>query len=922
MTSHTPLILVDGSGYIFRAYHALPPLNRSDGTPVGAVYGFTSMLLKLLETEKDGFAVIFDAGRKTFRNDIYPEYKAHRPPPPEDLIPQFPLTRSVCDVFGIPSLEILGFEADDLIASYTKEALRKDLSVKIISGDKDLMQLITQNVTLFDPLKNKLIGPQEVLEKFGVLPENVIDVLALMGDSSDNIPGVPGIGPKGAADLIQRFTTLENLLDHIKEVTKPSHKKSLFEHIEQARLSKRLLQLHEDVPLPKPLSDLCLKSIDTSRLFSFLKEQGFHSLIPRTERYLQKQSLSLSPSLSTFLEFPAPSSISFSSYHLIQTEEALQNFLKEALKHPKLGVDTETTSLNPLKAELVGISLCYKPGLAVYIPLNHKKEKSLLDQSALGTQLSLEKVIPLLKPIFENPHLLKIGHNIKYDLLVLKKHDLDIFPIDDTMVLSYILEGTKTPHNLDHLSFVYFNHTTLKYKDLVGSGKSEITFDYVPLDRACQYAAEDADFTLRLHEVLKQRLIEERLSTIYEMLDRPLISILAEMEFEGILVNPEILKHLSTLLSDQLKLLETKIHNLAGKPFNLASPKQLSEILFSEMGLETGKKGKFGDFSTRAGILENLADQGHELPKEILKWRGLAKLKSTYTDTLVSQINPKTHRVHTSYSMTRTLTGRLASSDPNLQNIPTRTEDGLRIRKAFIAKPEHIFLSLDYSQIELRLLAHVAKIPSLIDAFLKGQDIHALTASRVFSTPLEKIDGTLRQKAKAINFGIIYGISPFGLGQQLGISAVDAKEYITAYFKTYPGIQAYMEARKAEAHQKGYVETLFGRRCFIPDINDKSSQRRAFSERQAVNAPLQGSAADILKKAMIRISEFLKEKKYLSKLLLQVHDELVFELPNQDVLNLGPDLKKIMESAVKLEVPLIADASVGENWGEMSSYIL
>ncbi len=920
MASHPPLILVDGSGYIFRAYHALPPFTRSDGTPVGAVYGFASMILKLLETEEDGFVVIFDAGRKTFRNDIYPDYKAHRPPPPEDLIPQFSLTRSVCDAFGITSLEIPGFEADDLIASYTKEALKKNLSVKIISGDKDLMQLISPEVSLFDPLKNKTIGPQEVLEKFGVLPLSVIDVLALMGDASDNIPGVPGIGPKGAADLIQRFTTLENLLDHIEEVTKPSHKKSLFEHVEQARLSKRLVQLHEDVPLPKPVSDLALKPIDEAKLFSFLKEQGFYSLIPRTERYLQKQKTQASSAASSSNTAPLPS-LPASSYHLIQTEEELQNFIKEALKYPKLAVDTETTSLNALKAELVGISLCYKPGIAAYIPLNHKKELSLLDQDTLGKQLSLAKVIPLLKPLFESPSLLKIGHNIKYDLLVLKNHGLDIFPIDDTMVLSYVLDGTKTPHNLDHLSYAYFNHTTLKYKDLVGTGKSEITFDYVPLDKACQYAAEDADFTLRLHDILKTRLMEERLTTVYETLDRPLISILADMEFEGILVNPDVLRKLSVLLTEQMNLLEHQIHNLAGRPFNLASPKQLSEILFGEMGLETGKKGKMGDFSTRAGILENLAEQGHILPKEILKWRALAKLKSTYTDTLVSQINPKTHRVHTSYSMTRTSTGRLASSDPNLQNIPIRTEDGLRIRKAFIAKPGCTFLSLDYSQIELRLLAHMAKIPSLIDAFLKGQDIHATTASLVFSTPLAEIDATLRHKAKAINFGIIYGISPFGLGQQLGISAKDAKAYIDAYFKTYPGIESYMETTKAEAHQKGCVETLFGRKCFIPDINDRSLQTRAFAERQAINAPLQGSAADIIKKAMIRASLFLKETKSSSKLLLQVHDELVFEVPEHELSAVGPELKKIMEQVIKLEVPLIADASVGRNWGEMPSYI-
>lgn len=917
MTSHAPLILVDGSGYIFRAYHALPSFQRPDGTAVGAVYGFTRMILKLLEEEEDGFVVIFDAGRKTFRNEIYPEYKAHRPPPPEDLIPQFDLIRKVCNVFGIPSLELPGFEADDLIASYTKEALDHNIPVKIISGDKDLMQLIAPDVIFFDPLKNKVIEAKDVIEKFGVPPSHLIDILALMGDSSDNIPGVPGIGPKGAADLIRTFGNLENLLLNYEDVLKPSHRKSLGENLEKARLSKKLVQLKEDVPLPKPFSELSPSPLDPEKVSSFLKEQGFLSLLPRVERYLQTQKTSFS---SKEYSASSPASAPSPLYTLIQKEEDLSQFLKEALAYPKLSIDTETTSLDPLKAELVGISLCYKPGSAVYLPLNHKKNASLWEnQASPSLQCSLEKAFALLKPIFENPALLKIGHNLKYDLLVLKKYGLEVAPFDDTMVLSYVLDGTKTLHNLDYLSLAYFNHTTLKYKDLVGTGKSEITFDYVNLENACKYAAEDADFTLRLHNLLKPRLMEERLTSVYETLDRPLIPILVQMEYEGILVNPETLRNLSLYFSKELKMLEEKIHLLAGRPFNLASPKQLSEILFDEMGLEKGKKGKSGDFSTRAGVLETLAEQGHELPREILKWRGLAKLKNTYTDALISQINPKTHRVHTSYSLTRTSTGRLSSSDPNLQNIPIRTEDGARIRQAFIAKQGSLFLSLDYSQIELRLLAHVAKIPTLIEAFLKGQDIHAATASLVFSTPLSEINETLRRKAKAINFGIIYGISPFGLGQQLGISARDAKAYIDAYFKTYPGIEAYMEKTKKEAREKGYVETLFGRRCFIPDIHDRSSAKRAFAERQAINAPLQGSAADIIKKAMIRVSQFLKSYRSSTRLLLQVHDELLFEIPEADISSLSSELKEIMESVIKLEVPLIADISIGKNWQDMSS---
>lgn len=917
MTPPPPLVLVDGSGYIFRAYHALPPLNRADGIAVGAVYGFTSMILRLLESEgEDGFAVIFDSGRKTFRNEIYPEYKAHRPPTPADLIPQFPLTRTVCEVFGVPCFEVPGYEADDLIASYAKASIATNRPVKIISGDKDLMQLIGPMITLFDPLKNKSIGVQEVIEKFGIPPEKVIDVLALIGDSSDNIPGVPGIGPKGAAQLIQKFDTLENLLTHIQDVTKPSHQKSLLENIEKARLSKELIRLKEDVPLPEPLSKLHEHSLNPEKLFAFLKEQGFHSLIPRAERYIQK--ISTPKSISSFL--PEGTPLVPKNYILIQTETELKNFLEEALRYPKIAIDTETTSLNAHVAELVGISLSYKPGYACYIPVGHKAQHTLLDAHNTPKQLPLETVLLHLKPLFRNPSILKIGHNIKYDLLVLKQHNVLVSPIDDTMVLSYVLDGVKTTHGLDTLVHTYFDHVTLKFKDITTQGKIQLTFDFVDLETACLYAAEDADFTLRLHDILKPRLLQERLSTIYETFERPLINVLTQMEYEGILVNPGTLRSLGLVFSEQLHKLEEEIHTLAGRPFNIASPKQLGEILFGEMGLETGKKGKSGDFSTRADILETFAAQGHVLPARVLEWRGLAKLKSTYTEALISQINPRTGRVHTSYSMTSTSTGRLSSSDPNLQNIPIRTEEGLKIRTAFIAPPDFSLVSLDYSQIELRLLAHVAHIETLKEAFLKGQDIHAITASHVFGVPLEKVDGSLRRKAKAINFGIIYGISPFGLSQQLGISTRDAKTYIESYFKTYPGIEAYMEATKREARTKGYVETPFGRRCFIAEINDRNPQRRAFSERQAINAPLQGGSADIIKKAMIRIFKHFELNSAPCKMLLQVHDELVFEIRDQDIDALTPFLKQEMENVVKLEVPLVVDARVGKNWGEMKEF--
>lgn len=918
MTSLAPLVLVDGSGYIFRAYHALPPLNRPDGTPVGAVYGFTSMMLRLLESEgKDGFAVIFDAGRKTFRNDIYADYKAHRPPTPEDLIPQFPLTRIVCEVFGVPCFESPGYEADDLIASYAKASIEAHRPVKIISGDKDLMQLIGPMLTLFDPLKNKSIGVQEVFEKFGVPPEKVIDVLSLMGDSSDNIPGVPGIGPKGAADLIQKFGDLENLLNHIKDVTKPSHQKSLLENVDKARLSKKLIQLKDDVPLPMPLESLHEHSMNPDKLFAFLKEQGFHSLLSRTERYIQKMSQSSLPIFSPSAEVENPPS---KNYVLIQTESDLKDFLNTALKYPKIALDTETTSLDARSAELVGISLSYIPGHACYIPVGHKAQHSLLDANNAPKQLPLETVLFHLKPILNHPSILKIGHNIKYDLLVLKQHDVLVSPVDDTMVLSYVLDGTKTSHGLDTLALTYFNHVSLKFKDITTQGKSQITFDFVDLELACTYAAEDADFTLRLHDILKPRLLEERLSSVYETLERPLINVLTQMEYDGILVNPTTLRTLSQIFSERMYILEQEIHALAGRSFNIASPKQLGDVLYSDMGLETGKKGKSGDFSTRADILETFAAQGHVLPSRVLDWRGLAKLKNTYTETLVSQINSKTGRVHTSYSMTSTSTGRLSSSDPNLQNIPIRTEEGLKIRTAFIAPPRFSLVSLDYSQIELRLLAHVAHIPTLREAFLKNQDIHAITASHVFGVPIDRVDSTLRRKAKAINFGIIYGISPFGLSQQLGIPTKDAKTYIDSYFKTYPGIESYMEVTKTEARKNGYVETPFGRRCFITDINDRNPQRRAFAERQAINAPLQGGSADIIKKAMIRIFKNLKTDHSQTKMLLQVHDELVFEVREEDIDHVAPALKLEMETIVKLEVPLVVDIRVGKNWGEMTAF--
>lgn len=921
-----PLILVDGSGYIFRAYYALPPLTRPDGTPVGAVYGFTSMLLRLLEKEvEDGLAIIFDAGRKTFRNDIYPEYKAHRPPAPEDLIPQFPLMREAVEAFSLPALEVSGYEADDLIATYTSVALKESRPVKIISGDKDLMQLIKENVTFWDPLKNKNIGVPEVIEKFGVEPSKVGEVLALMGDSSDNIPGVPGIGPKSAAALIQEFGSLDNLLQKIEKVSKPAQRKNLEENQDKVILSRKLVALYEEVPLPKPIADLHIQSFNLEKATHFLKEQGFYSLIPRCEKYAarlsKKDGIGVVESLVKKEDTIIKKETAV-SYRLIQTEQDLLAYLEKAKKAPFLAVDTETTSLDPLQAELVGISLCCEEVEAVYIPVGHETQGSLLQSLDAVGQLSTQRVCELLAPLLESYDIKKVGHNIKYDKLVLEKYGLNINAYEDTIVLSYVLDGAKFSHSLDALALQYFNHKTISYKEVTGAGKKAKNFAQVSLEDACIYSGEDAWITFRLYDVLYKRLKEESLDSIYVDLDLPCVDVLCAMELRGVFIDPKTLRDLSALFSQKLQDLEKEIYALAGRSFNIASPKQLSEILFSEQGFDGKKKGKSGDFSTKANILEELAIEGHPLPLKILEWRQVAKLKSTYTDALLNQINPKTHRVHTSYSQTTTSTGRLSSSNPNLQNIPVRTEEGRAIRCAFTASQGRKLISLDYSQIELRLLAHMADIDTLKQAFWEGQDIHALTASQIFHVPLQEIDKELRRRAKAINFGIIYGISAFGLAAQIGSSREEAKEIIQRYFKTYPGIEAYMTRTKEEARKNGYVETLFGRRCFIPEIHDKNGQRRAFAERQAINAPLQGTAADIIKKAMIEMEHAFIEKKEVPWMILQVHDELVFEGEDEVLTSYVSFLKKTMENVIDLSIPLIVDVSMGKNWGEMAPFIL
>lgn len=893
--------LVDGSGYIFRAFHALPPLTRPDGTPVGAVLGFTNMLIKLINEEQpDYLAVIFDASRETFRNEIYPEYKANRLETPEELIPQFSLIRQACEAFNVPSIEMKGFEADDLIATYATRAKAGQDEVTIVSSDKDLMQLVSDNVRMFDPMKNRIIEAEQVFEKFGVGPNRVIDVQALAGDSTDNVPGVPGIGIKTAAELINTYGDLETLLTRAGEIKQPKRREKLQEHSEDARISKELVTLKNDVPVDRSIDDFTIQPLEAKKVLSFLRTQHFTSIEKRMERELRGNT--------------APQQ---GNYTLIQDVETLKQWIDKAHKLGVVAVDTETTSLNAMQAKLVGVSLSLQGGTGAYIPLGHKAApRDLLSEPSDDVkQIPMDEALALLKPLLEDPAVLKVGQNLKYDALLLKRYDIKITPLDDTMVLSYVLEGGLHGHGMDELALLHLDHDTIKYKDVVGSGRTQVTFDMVPLDKALTYAAEDADITLQLYEILKPRLLDAKLSTVYETLERPLIPILVDMESAGIKVDGVALNELSKDFTKRLADLESEIHQIAGIEFNVASPKQLGEVLFDRMSLPGGKKGKTGAYSTAASVLEELA-LTHELPEKVLLWRQLAKLKSTYTDALQEQIDPATGRVHTSYAMAATSTGRLASSDPNLQNIPTRTTEGRKIRQAFIAKPGHKLMSVDYSQIELRLLAHMADIDSLKQAFREGKDIHALTASQVFNVPLEGLPGDLRRKAKAINFGIIYGISPWGLAQQLKIDPKEAKDYIDAYFKIYPGIQAYMEKMKAEAKEKGYVTTLFGRRVYTPEINDRDPNRRSGAERQAINAPLQGSNADIIKRAMIKLPPLLAERGINAIMLLQVHDELIFEVKESDLEAASALIKTTMENSAHLSIPLVADVGIGNNWDE------
>ncbi len=921
MTKNSELYLIDGSGYIFRAYYALAyssrtPLTNPDGLPVGAVYGFTNMLLKLLKEHPGAaIAVIFDAARINFRNEIYADYKANRDETPEDLIPQFPMVREATEAFGLPAVELEGYEADDLIATYARQAAAQGTRVKIISSDKDLMQLVDDKIHIFDPMKDKIVDEAGVVEKFGVTPDKVVDVQSLAGDSSDNVPGVPGIGIKTAAQLINEYGDLETLLERAEEIKQNKRRESLIEHAEMARISKQLVQLEENAPVPVPLDTFKVHDPDLPHLKDFLRKQGFKSLLTRLGEEISNDDPAPQATNETAPEdIPA---IDHTDYVLITDTKTLKDWIARSYDSGVLAIDTETTHLTPAIADLVGISISPKVGQAAYIPLGHRQEVDLLGESKDDiTQINFEEALKLLKPLLEDKSVLKIGQNIKYDWQMLKKHGIDMAPCDDTMLLSYTVDGTSHSNAMDELSKQFLDHTPIKYEEIAGKGKAQVTFDLVPLDKARDYAAEDADITLRLHNTFKPRIAAEHMAGVYENIERPLIPVIGQMELHGIKVDPTILKKMSTDFGKKLIELEAKIHKQAGTEFNVASPKQIGEILFDQMGLEGGKKTKTGQWSTDVNTLEKLSLEGHDIVDDILEWRGLSKLKSTYTDALQDEINPTTGRVHTSFSMAGTSTGRLASSDPNLQNIPIRTEDGRKIREAFVADKGCVLLSVDYSQVELRLAAEMADVAALKQAFKDGIDIHTHTAAQVFGLKEKDVTPEIRRQAKAVNFGIIYGISGWGLAKQLGCDPGDANEFIKKYLSTFSEIQDYMERTKEEARKHEYVTTLFGRKCFTPNINAKNGAWRAGAERAAINAPLQGTAADIMKKAMIKIHRTLPETKLGAKMLLQVHDELIFEVPEKELDDTSALIKDIMENVVQLDVPLVAEAGSGTSWNE------
>jgi DNA polymerase I len=893
-------------------------MTRPDGTPVNAVFGFTNMLAKLLkEHVGTHIAVIFDAGRLTFRNRLYDAYKANRPPPPEELIPQFALIREATEAFGVPAIELADWEADDLIAGYTLATTNAGGQVTIVSSDKDLMQLIRPGVDMLDPIKQKPIGPAEVMEKFGVTPDKMVEVQALIGDSTDNVPGVPGIGPKGAAQLINEFGDVEAVLAAAPGMKPSKRRDMLIEHAGKARMSRELVLLREDTPLPLPIEALCQRAADRPKLLAWLTTQGFRSTAARlgldgpvpskTEATAEPRPPIQGGQGDLGLAAPRTES-GFGPYETVSTADALRLWVTEATKAGRIAMDTETDGLDAMRARLVGFSLATAAGRACYVPLRHE---------VLGEQMKLDEAIEILGSLLTDPSVLKIFQNAKFDMMILSRAGFPMpVAVDDTMLISYAQEAGMHGHGLDELSQLHLGHTPISYDEVTGTGRNRVPFAQVGIDRATAYAAEDADVALRLWDALQPRLRLNGGLALYEQVERRLLPILLEMERAGVKVDAGDLRRMSVDFEARMAVMEQDCHRLAGHPFNVGSPKQLGEVLFDEQKLLGGKRMKTGAWGTDSSVLQGLADQGLELPTRILEWRQLQKLKSTYADALVTDINPETGRVHTSFAMAIASTGRLSSTDPNLQNIPIRTEEGSRIRHAFIAEPGHVLVSADYSQIELRLLAHVADLPVLKESFANGEDIHARTASEVFGVPMAGMDPMTRRRAKAINFGIIYGISGFGLARQLGISPGEAKGYIDRYFERYPGIRAYMERTKEEARIKGYVVSAFGRRCWVPGIADKNGARRAYAERQAINAPLQGGAADIIKRAMVRLPAVLREKGLRSRLLLQVHDELLFEAPVDEAESLAGVAKQVMESAAVLTVPLVVETGIGRTWAE------
>ncbi len=992
------VFLVDGSSYIFRAYHALPPLNRkSDGLQVNAVLGFCNMLWKLLremppDNRPTHLAIVFDKSEITFRNKLYPDYKAHRAPAPDDLIPQFPLIREAVRAFDLPCLEQVGFEADDLIATYVREACEQGATATIVSSDKDLMQLVTDCVTMYDTMKDRRIGIAEVIEKFGVPPEKVVEVQALAGDSTDNVPGVPGIGVKTAAQLIVEYGDLETLLNRAGEIKQPKRREALIENAEKARISRQLVLLDDKVALEVPLEELAVHEPDARKLIAFLKAMEFSALTRRVAEYAQIDPADIEPDPgfksgasvfapppsggrpageavregSTFFDNPGSSAaptlplkggasaprvaqgrrpdtqplspislaaaraeaarktrIDRSKYQTLRGPEELQRWIARIHDVGHFAIEAKATSIDPMQADICGIALALAPNDACYIPLSHKQSgdgAGLFSAGLAPDQIKAGDALDALRPLLESAGILKIGFNIKFNAVMFAQAGITIKNHDDAQLMSYALDAGRGSHALDQLAERYLGHAIISHGELTGSGKAKLSFDQVAIDRATAYSAEDADVILRLWRVLKPRLVAERMTSVYETLERPLISVLARMERRGISIDRQVLSRLSGEFAQTASRVEAEIQEIAGEPVNPGSPKQIGDIIFGKMAIPGGSKTKTGAWSTSAQILDELAEAGHEFPKKILEWRQVSKLKSTYTDALPTYVHPQTHRVHTTYALAATTTGRLSSNEPNLQNIPVRTEDGRKIRRAFIASPGHKLVSADYSQIELRLLAEIADIPVLKQAFREGLDIHAMTASEMFGVPIKGMPGEVRRRAKAINFGIIYGISAFGLANQLGIAREEAAAYIKKYFERFPGIRAYMDETRDFCRTHGYVKTLFGRKCHYPDIRASNASVRSFNERAAINARLQGTAADIIRRAMIRMEPALAEKKLSAQMLLQVHDELIFEVPDGEVAATLPVVQHTMQDApfpaVLLSVPLHVDARAADNWDE------